>query len=222
MAPRTFHPFPKLPIELRRMIWKVTFPGPRRIAPELTQRLCEAFRFNGSGAIYDLIAVKVCRESRALALESHEYHASLGGYVNFKLDTFYFGMQQFHKFQRIDVRAPCDRMEKVIWGYTTLPFQASLHFMMLVNSGLRKFTNIKDLKLELWPHYKAGQSGQTGYDSLDVWQGMADSTLDRFAAKEVIRGYAWIRPAFSIEIKMMGPEFEVTMEGRLYNLGFLG
>jgi hypothetical protein len=162
--------------------------------------------------MYDLIAIKVCRESRAIALESHEYHASLGGYVNFELDTFYFGMQQFHKFERIDVRTPCERMKKVAWGYTTRPFVASLHFMILVNSGLRKFTNLKDLKLEFWPAYEPGQVPQTGYGSMDVWKDMADSCLDRFVANEAIRGRAWVRPALSMEIKLMGREFGVTME----------
>ncbi|TGO40480.1 hypothetical protein BHYA_0036g00130 [Botrytis hyacinthi] len=28
----TFHPFPRLPLEIRRMIWKAALPGPRNVA----------------------------------------------------------------------------------------------------------------------------------------------------------------------------------------------
>ncbi|TGO55423.1 hypothetical protein BCON_0092g00060 [Botryotinia convoluta] len=28
----TFHPFPRLPLEIRRMIWRTALPGPRNVA----------------------------------------------------------------------------------------------------------------------------------------------------------------------------------------------
>jgi hypothetical protein len=31
MAPDTFHPFPKLPIEMRLKIWGFALPGPRMV-----------------------------------------------------------------------------------------------------------------------------------------------------------------------------------------------
>jgi hypothetical protein len=104
--------------------------------------------------IYALISTKICRESRAFALEPYDYHSPLGGFVNFKLNTFYFGLKQFETFKRIDLPALCYKMEKVLWGYTTRPFMPSLHFEMLFNSGFRELTNVKDLKLELWPSCK--------------------------------------------------------------------
>jgi hypothetical protein len=95
MVPITFHPFPKLPIELRRMIWNFTLPGPRRPETEVTRTQYEAWRSVGLGIRYGLIAVQVCRESRALALETFEYSAKLLGYVNFKLDAFFFEMDHY-------------------------------------------------------------------------------------------------------------------------------
>jgi hypothetical protein len=106
-----FHLFPNLPLELRRLIWKFSFPGPRRIIPFTTYNTLELGpegTFSRNHTTYrDLIALQINRESRSLALRhySNWHHAASFGYqyVDFSIDSIYFEEDAFSPRQHPDI-----------------------------------------------------------------------------------------------------------------------
>jgi len=98
-----FHLFPNLPLELRRLIWTFSLPGPRRIIPFTTYNTLELSpegTFSRNHTTYrDLIALQINRESRSLALRHYTnwHHAASFGYqyVDFSIDSIYFEEDTF-------------------------------------------------------------------------------------------------------------------------------
>jgi hypothetical protein len=98
-----FHLFPNLPLELRRLIWTFSLPGPRRIIPFTTYNTSELSpegTFSRNHTTYrDLIALQINRESRSLALRHYTnwHHAASFGYqyVDFSIDSIYFEENAF-------------------------------------------------------------------------------------------------------------------------------
>jgi 2EXR family len=98
-----FHLFSNLPLELRRLIWTFSLPGPRRIIPFTTYNTSELSlegTFTRNHTTYrDLIALQINRESRSLALRHYTnwHHAASFGYqyVDFSIDSIYFEEDAF-------------------------------------------------------------------------------------------------------------------------------
>ena len=96
----TFTLFPKLPIELRRMIWKQSLPGPRQGFV-----YCESLRESPFCVSPCRIptALHVTREARSFALETYKarFAISLAGerpaqiHFNSENDTLYLGVGNF-------------------------------------------------------------------------------------------------------------------------------
>lgn len=104
MNPSTFHPFPRLPLELRNQIWGECQPAARIInfpiyGPALYQK--SQFDYHNytlrnlrteSHPTTDPILLLVCRESRAFTLQYYHlrkhFSARSSNFVNFQRDTF--------------------------------------------------------------------------------------------------------------------------------------
>ncbi|KAE9376147.1 hypothetical protein N431DRAFT_543445 [Stipitochalara longipes BDJ] len=109
-----FHLFPKLPPEIRRMIWSVSIPGQRviRVVPHsssktMTQESISTYRLiYGAQDFMDhipTVLLQICKESRTFALE--RYKPFLGGpwgdlplYFDFVGDTLFFNDNLEWKF----------------------------------------------------------------------------------------------------------------------------
>jgi hypothetical protein len=109
MEPKTFHPFPRLPSELRHLIWQYSLPDPRWIEPVLrTQRpnwrWTPTPKQNSSTSPSDPIILQVCHESREFALKFYErkmhYKAPNAKFVNFETDIFRFSWHAFEDVAR--------------------------------------------------------------------------------------------------------------------------
>lgn len=97
-----FHLFPDLPPEIRLQIWEATLPRPRHVGPLIPEpRL--SMRKRRAPYQSDPIALKICRESREIALlhytrrdASHlkfweiRDDVKYCSYVDFKIDIAYF------------------------------------------------------------------------------------------------------------------------------------
>jgi hypothetical protein len=84
MADPTFHPFPKLPTELRFAVWELAFPGPRTITPILPHGETENLisRPQNPSTLY------VNKEARDITLKCYMKIETPHGsrYVNFAVD----------------------------------------------------------------------------------------------------------------------------------------
>jgi hypothetical protein len=65
MALTEFHPFPRLPSELRLKIWKLNMPGPRVVELRYSKKIYHAISPTSTPAL-----LHVCREVRFLYLET--------------------------------------------------------------------------------------------------------------------------------------------------------
>lgn len=89
MSLDTFHPFSRLPKEIRLSIWILSFPGPRILCPDHFATVENR----------DPIALQVNYESRTLA---QQYYSILSTgrhshllYINYEIDTFLFEIGQY-------------------------------------------------------------------------------------------------------------------------------
>lgn len=87
-----FHLFPKLPNEMRHMIWRASLSESRVLSVSDERLFSDRLYFRKGDNQENPTALSVCRESRAIALE--EYHLAFGTpnvYFNFERDILYFG-----------------------------------------------------------------------------------------------------------------------------------
>lgn len=88
-----FELFPRMPLEIRRMVWKLSLPGPRVVNVYRWTRSPSKLQFRSNDNLPNPAALSVCRESRSVALEryslsfgsSNLYSDLVGG------DTLYLG-----------------------------------------------------------------------------------------------------------------------------------
>jgi hypothetical protein len=91
-ATRTFTLFSNLPVELQRMIWKSTLPGPRYVEIRYDHHT------NTFTSPTELpVSLSICHESRGVAREEYQLAFSTVSspaliYFNFKIDQFYLGI----------------------------------------------------------------------------------------------------------------------------------
>jgi len=93
---QSFTLFPKLPLELRRLIWRYSLPGPRIIYIYCWAPLCDSFCAMPT-------ALHVNREARGVALELYKARFGLSSaperppaiYFNSEIDTIYLGVGNF-------------------------------------------------------------------------------------------------------------------------------
>jgi len=151
-----FHLFPNLPLELRRLIWTFSLPGPRRIIPFTTYNTSELSlegTFTRNHTTYrDLIALQVNRESRSLALRHYAnwHHAASFGYqyVDFSIDSIYFEEDAF-----VPKESPHITMNSnpIVGTPTTLLklSRADLSRIKNLDVSFREMDEIKD-RLSMW------------------------------------------------------------------------
>ncbi|KAI1800043.1 hypothetical protein F4811DRAFT_557210 [Daldinia bambusicola] len=98
---QVFHRFPKLPIEVRLMIWEYNLPGPRilDIQPKFPTRpkrriiFAAAVNPNGKRVCSAPANLQVCRESREEALKRYKPFLGIRGYMDPLRDVLYFGQE---------------------------------------------------------------------------------------------------------------------------------
>ncbi|KAJ4858360.1 hypothetical protein T069G_06627 [Trichoderma breve] len=105
--PDTFHPFSRLPTELRLKIWQLSLPSPRLVSVQCGVDISAFARpppdspeYTGCTSPTRIpVSLQVCTESRAEALKS--YQPSLGFfrgdglvYFNYDIDILYFGPRE--------------------------------------------------------------------------------------------------------------------------------
>ncbi|KAL7962728.1 hypothetical protein V8C34DRAFT_161222 [Trichoderma compactum] len=105
--PDKFHPFSRLPTELRLKIWKLSLPSPRLVSVQCGADITAFSKYNPDSAEYAgctsptriPVNLQVCTESRTEALKS--YQPSLGFfrgdglvYFNYDIDILYFGPRE--------------------------------------------------------------------------------------------------------------------------------
>ncbi|KAL6694622.1 hypothetical protein J3F84DRAFT_49027 [Trichoderma pleuroticola] len=103
----TFHPFSRLPTELRLKIWKMSLPSPRLVSVQcgismstLARPPPDSAEYTGCTSTTRIpVNLQVCTESRTEALKS--YQPSLGFfrgdglvYFNYDIDILYFGPRE--------------------------------------------------------------------------------------------------------------------------------
>src|SRR5277367_1421779 len=102
MSSETFHLFPKLPIELRRMIWAFALPGPRQIKLFTKPDACLVRRKSTKGLAPIILSAN--REAREVALRHYEtwHNADAFGYqyIDFAIDGIYFEAVDFEMPKR--------------------------------------------------------------------------------------------------------------------------
>lgn len=135
-----FHPFPRLPLELRLQIWNLALPGPRVvqvIEAKKRHMLTRQASYHWTSNSPSPILLRVCKESREEALRT--YTAAFGRnendgrvYVDFDKDTVFFGRR--------------DKLKTLISHYGTLEIESIIEedFMTIPS-----FSRIKKLAVTL-------------------------------------------------------------------------
>ncbi|RDL39436.1 uncharacterized protein BP5553_03776 [Venustampulla echinocandica] len=107
--PRTFHPFARLPITVRRHIWSLNMPGPRLV--EVVEDNNDFIAFGKQ-----ITNLYICRESRREAHKTHPLSFSVNYNppmvpFNFETDTLLLGRRLIDEDNHIYFRTNCDQEE---------------------------------------------------------------------------------------------------------------
>ena len=208
-----FHLFPYLPIELRNLIWTFSLPGPRRIVPLTTYRTLEDIPPKKTSiSKKDLVALRVNRESRSIALRhySNWHHAASFGYqyVDFSIDTIYFEAASFNlatpsitllKLTKADF----GRITTLDLGFRSLENVGKRLSRLISNWVLNIFTCVSEINALVVTYTTRSLPFDMDMEErlkkiVNEAKVMGDESLELIAARKAEAGIFWVVPSLNV------------------------